>query len=345
MWEANTAVLVDDNFKPLEVLNQHSKIWKIGTGFKPLIQDYSENDGQSQTEFKCHNVFLFHNGFCTWVYAIVEQRVSDAMEADPITAKSLFTASLTVKVEEKDKQFKSTRAYKDITVVDVVECRLKNGTRAFVGALCLLIEFKWHKAQYINPRSGKWFENPPENIKAALTVERASEFNRNNMPFRYSDAGTGEDYLVASEYAIRRSARDNGLFRVKLVERSSPDLTKSLILFSDIYMLKRQNDQVSIRITVMSKDRKWPMTTNTPFTMELQIKKGSEEEKWKAKPYHGEITAFKPWAVDMVSGCSLALLGVSLPIRDTYEAQFFEEAFEDMASVEVKYTLTRQSLE
>jgi hypothetical protein len=87
------------------------------------------------------------------------------------------------------------------------------------------------------------------------------------------------------------------------------------------------------------------MTTNTPFTIELQIKKGTEEEKWMAKPYHADITARYPWAVHTVSECSLAFLGFSLPIRDGYEARFFEESFEDLASVEVKYTLTRQSLD
>ncbi|EEA19224.1 hypothetical protein TMatcc_010221 [Talaromyces marneffei ATCC 18224] len=347
MSEVNEAVLVNDNFNPLEVLLEHSKIWKISTGYEPLGQCHPKNDLQTQAGFKCHEVFLFKNGFCCWIYAVIDQRASDATEADTLTENSLFNVNLTVKVKNGDDWLKCTKPYKDVAVVDVVMCKVNNGTRAFVGVLCLLVEFKWYKVQYTNnnTRSHKWFERPPEEIQAGLTIERTSEFNPNNMPFRYSDVGSDEGYIMASEYAFRKSAQANRFFRVNLVERSSPDLKKSLVLFSDLYIRKGESGKIYIRLMIMNSDYKWPMTTNTPLTMDLTIKKGTEKEKWKAKPYHAEIIAFNPWAVHVVSGNSLAFLGVSLPIRDAYEAQFFEEAFEDMASVEVKYSLTRQSLD
>ncbi|KAF3388201.1 hypothetical protein DPV78_012289 [Talaromyces pinophilus] len=343
MSEARQVVFVNDNFDPLQVLLEHSKIWKVCKEFEPLVPSHSRNDAQARAGFKCHDVYLFNNPFCCWIHAIVEQRLSGSPETNTITKKTLFNVDLTVKVKNGDGWLKLTKPIKDVGVMDVIECEVSNGTRAFVAVLCILIDFKWHKVQYTNPRPGKWFDRPTEDLKVGLTIEQASEFHRYDMPFRYSDPGTDPHYTVATEYAIRKFARKHGFIRVNVVERSSPD--KSLFLYEDLYLRKGVTGKVYIRVTIENKDPKWPVTTNTPFTMELQIKKGTEEEKRVAKPYHADITAFYPWAVHTLGGCSIAFFGFSLPIRDAYEVQFFEEAFACMASLEVKYVLTRQSLQ
>lgn len=344
MSEAKQVVFVNDNFDPLQVLLEHSKIWKVCEGFEPLVPSHPRNDAKARAGFKCHDVYIFNNPFCCWIHAIVEQRLSGSTtDTNTITKNTLFNVDLTVIVKNGDRWQKGTKPIKDVGVMEVIECEVSNGTRAFIAALCILIDFKWHKVQYTNPRSGKWFERPPEDLKVGLTIEQASEFHRYDMPFRYSDPGSDPDYTVATEYAIRKLAREHGFIRVNLVERSSPD--KSLFLYPDLYLRKGVGGKVDIRITIENTNLKWPVTTNTPFTMELQIKKGTEEEKWKAKPYQADITAFYPWAVHTLAGCSIAFFGFSLPIRDAYEVQFFEEAFAYMASVEVKYILTRQSLQ
>lgn len=344
MSEATQVVFVNDNFDPLQVLLERSRIWKVRMGFEPLVPSHPRNDAQARAGFKCHDVFIFNNPFCCWIHAIVEQRVSGTTsETNTITQNTLFNVDLTVKVKNGDGWLKATKPFKDVGVIDVIECEIGNGTRAFVAVLCILIDFKWHKVQYTNHWPGKWFERPPEDLKVGLTIEQGPEFQRYDMPFRYSDSGSDPEYSVASEYAIRKLALKHGFIRVNLVERSSLD--KSLVLYEDLYLRKGVSGKVYIRLTIENKDLKWPVTTNTPFTMELQIKKGTEDEKWMAKPYYADITAFHPWAVHTVSGCSLAFFGFSLPIRDAYEVQFFEEAFAYVASVEVKYVLTRQSLQ
>lgn len=343
MSEAHQAVLVNDNFDPLKVLLENSSKWKISKGFQSLPSSHPPSADQACAGFKCHDVFIFNNGFCCWVYAIVEQRVSGTGEARTITKNSLFNADLTVKVKNGDGWLKATKPFKEVGVVDVIECKVNDGTRAFVAPLCLLIDFKWHKAQYTNPRPGKWFTRPPGDIQVGLTIELVSELHRYDMPFRYSDSGNDPDYSIATEYALRKSALENGFVRVNLVEKYS--LGSSLVIYEDLYLRKGVSGKIYIRLMIENKNLKWPMTTNTPFTMELQIIKGPEEEKLMGKPYYADTTAFYPWAVHTVSGCSLAFVGFSLPIRDADDVRFFEEAFEDMSSVEVRYVLTRQSLE
>lgn len=342
MSEARQVVLIDDNFDPLEVFLAHSKVWNVDMGYEPLVPDHPPNDAQAMAGFKFHDLFRFNSGFNSWVYAIVEQQVPSTTETNTITMNSLFNVNLTVKFKNEGGWKKGTLPFTDVGVVDVIECEVNNGTRAFVAALCILVDFKWHKFQYTNPRPGKWFECPAEHVKVGVTIELTSEFNRFDMPFRYSDSGADPHYYAGTEYAIRKSARANGFVKVNLVEKYSPD--DSLILYEDLYLRKGASGKVYIRFAVKNTKRKWPLTTNTPFTMELMIEKGTEEEKWKAKPYRVDTTAFYPWAVRTVSGCDLAFFGFSLPIHDAYEARFFEEAFEDMSSVDAMYVLTRQSL-
>ncbi|RAO73214.1 uncharacterized protein BHQ10_009226 [Talaromyces amestolkiae] len=342
MSEVRQVVFVEDNFDPLEVFLAHSKVWKPDVVFEALTPYHPHNDAQARAGFKCHNIFMFNSGFNCWVYAIVEQRVSNSTETNTITMNSLFNVDLTVKFKKGDGWKKGTLPFTNVGVVDVIECVVNNGTRAFVAALCILVDFKWRRVQYTNPRPDKWFERPAADIKAGLTIELASEFDRFNMPFRYSDSGPDPHYYAGTEYAIRNSARKNGFVKVNLVEKFSPD--KSLVLYEDLYLRKSASGWVYVRFTVMNTDTRWPLTTNTPFTMELMIEKGTEEQKFMAKPYHVDTTAIYPWAVRTVAGCSLAFFGLSLPQRDAYEIRFFEEAFEDMTSVEVHYILTRQSL-
>ena len=121
MSEANQVVSVNDNFDPLQVLLEHSKIWKVAPGCEPLVPSHPRSLDQTRAGFKCHDVFIFNNPFCCWIYAVVEQRVSGT-ETNTITKKSLFNVDLTIKVKNGDCWLKATKPIKEVGVVDVIEC-------------------------------------------------------------------------------------------------------------------------------------------------------------------------------------------------------------------------------
>lgn len=82
------------------------------------------------------------------------------------------------------------------------------------------------------------------------------------------------------------------------------------------------------------------MTIETPFTINLTIRRGPEEKKERIKPYNNEISV-KPTAVDVVGDFKYGLLVASVPQNNQEEPQFFKEAFADVRSIDVKYELTR----
>jgi hypothetical protein len=252
-----------------------------------------------------------------------------------ITKRTLFNVDLEVNHNEKKGSPPFCGYFTDVPLVDVVKSEF-DGKQVVVGMLCIPVEIRMDEFQYFSNRWGEWFKDLSRKTKAGVRVRRSQEVSDEDMPFDYINLNT--DYVFALEYGVKKIAEKNKLVQVTTRDPTSVD--EALALFPETF-LRRNELGVFLLIWVAHQDNeRSPMTTETPFTIDLTIRKGPEEKKLLVKPYNNEISV-KPAGVDVVEGFRYGLLIVSIPRKNKEEIQFFEEAFKDQRSIDLKYVLTR----
>lgn len=309
-----------NSFDPLSIFQEQSSAYQRLPSHTPLVQDHLDKAAQATKGFTFHDIFVSKNTFVDWIFAILVYRPTDRDKA--ITKRTSFSVDLIVD-HQKRRSSPFLGHFTDVPLVDVIESEC-DGKRVIIGMLCIAVHIRMDEFQYTLHPQGRWFEDLNSNTKAGVRVDQMAEVRDEDMPFNYVDVDLDKNYVFALDYNIKKTAEKNRLIQVKTLDPRSVD--RNLALFPETF-LRQDESGVYLLIWVAHKNnQKLPITTQTPFTIELVIRKGPEAEKPLKKNYNKEISV-KPIAVDVVEGFNYGLLIVSVPRENEWEVQFFQEAF------------------
>uniref|UniRef100_A0A093VT45 Uncharacterized protein n=1 Tax=Talaromyces marneffei PM1 TaxID=1077442 RepID=A0A093VT45_TALMA len=323
-----------NGFDPLDIFKAQSSNYSRLPEHIKLIEDHLGCGTQADTGFQLYDIFVSKKVFATWVFVVIVQDLSKGSKA--ITEHTVFDVNLKASSKEKNQWSTRSDSFTDVPLVDIVKCDI-DGKPVVVGLLCIPVEIRLDESLYSPNRKEEWFQDLSQDTKAGVRVQRRDEVRDEDMPFNHiSDLNT--NYVFALEYGWKKAAEKTKLVQVTTRDPTSTD--EALALFPETF-LRQDKSCVFLLIRVAHRDNeKSPMTTDTPFTINLTIRKGPEEKKLLVKPYNNEISV-KPTGVDATEGFIYGLLIVSIPQKNREEIQFFEEAFKDQCSIDVSYVLTR----
>ncbi|KAI7973805.1 hypothetical protein EIK77_001004 [Talaromyces pinophilus] len=326
--------LTTNDFKPFAIFKDQSSEYNRLPKHTRLIEDHFDNAAQPEMGFTFHEIFVSKTKSADWVFAVIVQW--QAEDVKPITKRTSFSVDLeATHVKKESLQF--CGHFTDVPLVDAVESNF-DGKQVIVGMLCIPAVVRMVEVQAMSSPWGKCFEDLRENIKVGFRLTRGKEVKDADMPFNYIDIDLDKDYVFAMEYGLKKTCENNYLVQVKTLDPYSPD--KALALFPETF-IHHNTSEVFLLIWVAHwNNERLPMTTETPFTINLRIRWGPEENKPQMKPYHKEISV-KPTIIEVVEEFNYGLLNVSLPVNSEEEVRFFEEAFKDERSIDVTYEVTR----
>lgn len=258
-----------------------------------LIEDHFDDVAQPEMELTFHEIFVSKTKSADWVFAVIVQW--QAEDVKPITKRISFSVDLeATHVKKESPQF--CGHFTDVPLVDTVESNFE-GKQVIVGMLCIPAVVRMVEVQVMSSPWGKCFEDLRENIKVGFRLTRGKEVKDADMPFNYIDIDLDKDYVFAMEYGLKKICENNHLVQVKTSDPHSPG--KARALFPETFIRHNTSDvSLLIRVAYLNNES-LPMTTETPFTINLRIRWGPEENKAQMKPYHNEISV-KPTILEVV---------------------------------------------
>lgn len=320
--------------KPFTIFKDQSSEYKRLPQHTRLIEDHFDNAAQPEMGYTFHEIFVSKTNSADWVFAVIVQW--QAEDVTPITKRTSFSVDLeATHVKKGSPQF--CGHFIDVPLVDAVESNL-DGKKVIVGMLCIPAVVSMVEVQAMSSPWRKCFEDLSQIIKVGVRVTRGEEVEDKDMPFNYIYSDLEKDYVFALEYALTKTCENNQIVQVKTLDPRSPG--KALALFPETF-LRHDASGVFLLIWVAHlNNERLPMTTETPFTINLTIRRGPEANKPQMKPYNNEISV-KPTLVEVVGKFNYGLLNVSVPRDSEQDVRFFEKAFKDKRSIDVTYLLTR----